>query len=72
MTDHAGTEGSPDHYLSDSEKIAAIAHIVAVHEREREDEEGDKYLSDPTYAMEAISAVLNGTEYGILGQFMEA
>lgn len=58
--------------MNDAEKLAAIAHIMEVFERELDDPEGDKYLSQASYAMEAIGAVLSETEYGILRQFMEA
>ena len=40
-------------------KLEMIERIVAVHEKNVEDDEGDKHLSSSGYAMEAISAVVN-------------
>lgn len=40
-------------------KLQIIEKIVAVHNREVDAEEGNKYLASTGYAMEAISAVIN-------------
>ena len=58
--------------MTDAQMLDAIRHIMAIHEFNVEDEDGDKYLSDHAYVMEAIDAILNGYESGILRQFLEA
>jgi len=58
--------------MTDKEMLDAIRHIVAVHEFHVEDDEGDKHLSSNGYAMEAISAVINGVTYGPVREFMTA
>lgn len=55
------------------DKLAMITKIYEVWEREHEDEEGDKYLSQSDYVMEAIDAVLHDIDDSpILRAFMEA
>lgn len=66
-------DGTPE--LTEAEKAALfdkIARIVSIQIANNEDDEGDKYLSSPGYAMEAISAVIDGAHTGILRQFEEA
>jgi hypothetical protein len=58
--------------MTDKEMLAAIRHVMAVREFHMEDDEGDKYLSDTSYAMEAIDAILNNVNSGIVRQFMTA
>lgn len=58
--------------MTDAEMLAAIRHIMAVHEFNVNDDGGDKYLSDHSYAMEAIDATLNNVNSGIARQFMAA
>jgi len=43
--------------MTETEILTAIKTIIVVHETHVNDEEGDKYLSDPNLAMEAISSV---------------
>ena len=55
------------------DQISKIRHIVSVQvKHNNEDDDGDKYLSQPEYALEAIDSVLEGQETGIVRQFMEA
>lgn len=58
--------------MTDTEKLEQIARITAIHEDNAADDDGDKYLSQSGYAMEAISAVLNDIDSPILGQFIAA
>ena len=58
--------------MTDAQMLDAIRHVVKIHEFNVEDEEGDKYLSDKAYAMEAIDAILNGYNSGILREFLAA
>lgn len=59
--------------LTDAKKIEVIAYIVDRQTAEQNDEEGDKHLSNPNYAMEAIEAVLAGESGNpVLRQFTEA
>jgi hypothetical protein len=58
--------------MTDKEMLAAIRHIVDVNTFNIDDDEGEKYLSDRSYAMEAIDAILNNVNSGIVRQFMTA
>ena len=58
--------------MTDAEMLAAIRHIVEVNTLNVDADEGDKYLSDKSYAMEAIDAILNNVNSGIVRQFMTA
>jgi hypothetical protein len=58
--------------MNDTETLDAIRHIVNVQVANNESDEGDKYLSQSGYAMEAIDAILNGVTTGITRQFAEA
>ena len=58
--------------MTDSEKLEKISRIVAIQTDNNNDDEGDKYLSQSDYAMEAIEAVLGGYETSILRQFEDA
>ena len=58
--------------MTDKEMLAAIRHVVSVHNFNNEDDEGDKYLSDNAYAMAAIDAILDNVNSGIVRQFMTA
>lgn len=55
-----------------NEKLQRINHINEVFTRNVNDDDGDKYLSQSSYAMEAIDAVLVGIDSPVLRQFMEA
>ena len=44
--------------MDEMQRLAAVRHINAVFTREHEDEDGDKYLSQADYALEAIDAAL--------------
>ena len=58
--------------MTSDKKIQTIECIVDRYTREQNDDEGDKYLSQPEYAMEAIEAVLDGQpDNPILKQFLE-
>ena len=58
---------------TDAKKIEIIGFIVDRQTAEQNDEDGDKHLSDPNYAMEAIEAVLAGERGNpVLRQFTEA
>lgn len=54
------------------DKLAQINHINEVHIANANDDDGDKYLSQSDYAMEAIDAVLNDVDSPILRAFMNA
>ena len=57
---------------TDAKKLEVIAFIADRHAAERNDEEGDKYLSDADLAMEAIDAVLSGWQSnGALRAFLD-
>jgi hypothetical protein len=58
--------------MTDREKLDAIRHIVNVNVLNVDDDKGDKYLSDKSYAMEAIEHILNDVTTGITRQFAEA
>jgi hypothetical protein len=58
--------------MTDQEMLAAIRHIVNVNTFNIDDDDGEKYLSDRSYAMEAIDAILNNVNSGIVRQFMTA
>lgn len=58
--------------MNDAEKLRKIERIYHIQLTNHEDEEGDKYLSDVTLAMEAIGDVLAGTTSGNLRMFEEA
>ena len=58
--------------MTDAEMLDAIRHIVEVNTLNVDADEGDKYLSDKSYAMEAIDAILNNVNSGIVRQFMTA
>lgn len=58
--------------MTDAEKLALINRIVNV-QIDNNDDDGDKYLGNTDYAMEAITAVLDGeTNNSMLGMFREA
>jgi hypothetical protein len=58
--------------MTDREMLDAIRHILNVNEFNVNDEEGDKDLSDKSYAMEAIDDILNDVNSGIVRQFIAA
>lgn len=58
--------------MTDKEMLDAIRHVMNVYTFNVESAEGDKYLSDHAYAMEAIDAILNNVNSGIVRQFMTA
>jgi hypothetical protein len=58
--------------LTDTEKIAKIARIVAIQTDNQNDEDGDRYLADAYLAMEAIELVISGQASGALRQYEEA
>lgn len=57
-----------------NETLQKINHIHAVWEKNNEDEDGDRNLSDSQLAMEAIGEILEGvgSESGAVRQFMAA
>ena len=58
--------------MTSDKKIEIIGYIVDRRAREQNDDEGDKYLSQAEYAMEAIEAVLAGQpDNPILKQFLQ-
>jgi hypothetical protein len=61
--------------MTDLERLEAVRKINAVFTRETNDEDGDKYLSQADYAMEAIDAALefeSPADSPIFRQFIEA
>lgn len=61
--------------MNELERMVAVRKINAVHTREANDEDGDKYLSQAEYAMEAIDAALEFEDPSaspIFRAFMEA
>ena len=56
---------------TDAKKVELIGIIVDRWTAETNDDDGDKYLSQPEYAMEAIEAVLGDFDSPILRQFLE-
>ena len=58
--------------MTDTEKLEKIARIVAIQADNMNDDDGDKYLSQSDYAMEAIENVLNDIRLGALRQFEDA
>jgi hypothetical protein len=58
--------------MTDIETLDAIRHVVNVQIAHNDSDEGDKYLSQSAYAMEAIDAILNGINSGIVRQFLSA
>jgi hypothetical protein len=58
--------------MTDTEKLEKIARIVAIQTDNNNADDGDKYLSQAEYAMEAIEAVLGGYANGLLSQYEEA
>lgn len=58
--------------MTDTEKLAKIARIIAIQTEHNNDDDGDKYLSQYEYAMEAIEAVIGDYANGMLRQYEEA
>ena len=58
--------------MTDTEKLAKIARIIAIQTEHNNDDDGDKYLSQYEYAVEAIEAVIGGYDNGLLRQYEEA
>lgn len=58
--------------MTDAQMLDAIRHVVNVNVANIDSDEGDKYLSDRGYAMEAIDAILNNVNSGIVRSFMTA
>jgi hypothetical protein len=56
---------------TDAKKIEIIGYLLDTHDANREDPEGDKYLSESALFVEAVEAVLNGNhDSSILRQFL--
>lgn len=44
--------------MTDQEKIAKAALVIAIHNQNVDDDEGDKYLSDKQLAFEAVESII--------------
>lgn len=61
--------------MNEQERLEAVRKINAVHTREVNDDDGDKYLGQSSYAMEAIDAAVeleDPTASPIFNAFVEA
>jgi hypothetical protein len=57
--------------MTPEQMLANIQIVMAVHAYNLDADEGDKYLSQSGYAMEAIDAILNDNITGIVRMFLE-
>jgi hypothetical protein len=57
--------------MTDTDKLEKITRIIAIN-TDNANDDGDRYLSDADYAVEAISNVIEGIRQGALKMFEEA
>lgn len=58
--------------MTDTEKLAKIARIIAIQTDNQNGDDGDRNLADAYIAMEAIELVIAGQTNGALRQYEEA